>query len=626
MRFPAPDKHAANSPTAARELQLILSNDVLIPVFQAIFDLRTACLLGHEALIRGPENSSLHEPAALFSTAAQCHATLALERAARRSTVQQFVQADPPGLLFLNVSPDCLMEVNHQRSETLSLITSAGLSPDHVIIELTEQGPHRDTTLLIDAVSHYRRMGFRVALDDLGDGFSSLKLWSQLRPDFVKVDRYFVRDIHLDPVKQAFVRAIQQIASQAGAYVIAEGIESDAELTVIRDLGIPYAQGYFLARPQYVPVTQLSTQLAERILQLPLATRTSPGETHFASASMLLREVPAVAPHVSAEAVYERFARDPALEALPVVDRLIPQGLLRRQHVLETFARRYNHELYSKKPCTALMDRYPMVVDINTSIQALGQQISHADRRYLHDGFILTRNGQYLGMGTGYDLMRELTELQIKAARYANPLTLLPGNVPINEQMDRLLSAGVSFVTAYVDLDSFKPFNDLYGYRRGDDVIVLLAQLLKEYCDREHDFIGHIGGDDFIVLFQSWDWEARCERLLHAFDLRMAGIFDKHHLDAGGFEVSDRRGQLTQFPLTSISIGALRVEPEFYHTHHEIAAAAAGAKHMAKKQTGSSLFIERRLPTSTSPTEPEACGADDPKRDTTTATLNPATV
>jgi diguanylate cyclase (GGDEF)-like protein len=103
-------------------------------------------------------------------------------------------------------------------------------------------------------------------------------------------------------------------------------------------------------------------------------------------------------------------------------------------------------------------------------------------------------------MGNGHDLLRLISTLQMNAARYANPLTLLPGNTPICEQIDLLIQASASFVVCYLDLDHFKPFNDVYGFQKGDEVIQLTARLISKACGM-FDFVGHIGGDDFIVLF-----------------------------------------------------------------------------------------------------------------------------
>src|SRR5690606_35871576 len=133
--------------------------------------------------------------------------------------------------------------------------------------------------------------------------------------------------------------------------------------------------------------------------------------------------------------------------------------------------------------------------------------------------FIITGTaGSYLGIGTSHDLLRELTEVQITAARHANPLTQLPGNVPVNLHIEFLLASEVSFCACYADLDNFKPFNDVFGYVHGDEIIQLTGQLLCAHAS-SGDFVGHIGGDDFLVLWRSADWDARCHALLEAFGL-----------------------------------------------------------------------------------------------------------
>jgi len=127
-------------------------------------------------------------------------------------------------------------------------------------------------------------------------------------------------------------------------------------------------------------------------------------------------------------------------------------------------------------------------------------------------------------------------------------------------------------------------------------MIQLLGILLGEIADSRLDFIGHIGGDDFIILFQSQDWESRCARALRLFDDRIGALVLAEDLARGGFIGEDRRGRTVFNPLPSLSIGALRAEPGVFSSHHEVAAAAALAKKQAKKQAGSTLFIERRRP------------------------------
>lgn len=107
-----------------------------------------------------------------------------------------------------------------------------------------------------------------------------------------------------------------------------------------------------------------------------------------------------------------------------------------------------------------------------------------------------------------------------------NPLTQLPGNVPIYEAIEELMARDEEFLFAYFDLSHFKPFNDYYGYARGDEIIRWLAELAVQHCSLSQDFVGHIGGDDFVVLFCSQDWEMRCQRSLQAFASGVTRFYD----------------------------------------------------------------------------------------------------
>jgi diguanylate cyclase (GGDEF)-like protein len=208
--------------------------------------------------------------------------------------------------------------------------------------------------------------------------------------------------------------------------------------------------------------------------------------------------------------------------------------------------------------------------------------------------FIITEEGCYRGIGSVIDLLKVITDLQVRNARYANPLTMLPGNVPIYEELDHLLREQQQFVVCYCDLDNFKPYNDKYGYEKGDQVIKGLADILRNGVDGKLDFIGHIGGDDFLVIFKSADWRARCEVILQQFEDRVKSYYRHEDLEQFGIWSQDRAGQHRLLPLLSLSIGSVNPDPVACKSHHDVAALASGAKHMAKKQAGNSLYIERR--------------------------------
>lgn len=577
-------------------LNEILSRRQLNALFQPIINMQRGEIVGYEGLIRGPSDSPLHSPMNLFKVARANNLSVEVEHMCRRVVLERFAELKLPGKLFLNVSPEMLLQPQARHGETLGYIHEVGISPERVIIELTENQPTYDYELLREAVTHYRGMGFQIAIDDLGEGFSSLRLWSEMRPQYVKIDMHFVQGINHDPVKLQFVRSIQEIAEESGTVVIAEGIETQTELLLIRDLGIACGQGYHIARPQAAPATMLPADIAKSLNRDGVAVypHKNAFEQTVVTALKLLRIVPVATPDMTNSQACDIFNNDPELQVIPVVENGTPLGLITRRDLTDCFARLYSRDLYGKKPCTTFMDVAPLIADKSTSLQDLSRTIVDADRRHLTNGFIITDRGRYLGMGTGHDLMREITQMQINAARYANPLTLLPGNVPINEHIDRLLENGARFVACYADLDHFKPFNDVYGYRKGDDVIQLTGRILATQCDPDRDFIGHIGGDDFIILFQSEDWEERCHVMLNAFAATIPAHYNAEDRERGGYISEDRRGRKVFHALMSLSLGVIRAEPGQFLSHHQIAAAAAEAKRQSKKIPGNSLFIERR--------------------------------
>ena len=577
-------------------LHEILAGRKLSALFQPIIHMHSGDIIGYEGLIRGPSDSPLHAPMNLFKVARAHDLTLEVEHLCRQVVLERFAELQLPGKLFLNVSPECLLLRNARHGETLEYIEHIGINPDRVIIELTENQPTYDYELMREAVLHYRNMGFQIAIDDLGEGFSSLRLWSELRPEYVKIDMHFIQGINHDPVKLQFVRSIQEIAEKSGTLVIAEGIEAQTELLVLRDLGVAFGQGYHLGRPNAVPARALPAEVVQALGRNGVAVypQRSSLEKNGSSIRKLLHRVAAVSPQRNNNEVYDIFLKEPKLMIIPVVDDGVPLGLISRFEMIDHFARPYQRELYGKKSCSLFMDATPLIADHETSLQELSYTMVQSDAHHLFNGFIITEEGRYLGMGTGHDLMREITQMQINAARYANPLTQLPGNVPINEHIDRLLHSGARFWVCYCDLDHFKPFNDVYGYRKGDDVIQLTGEILSSHCDPNRDFIGHIGGDDFMILFQSEDWETRCEAILERFAAAILAYYSTSDCERGGYISEDRQGKKVFYSLISLSLGVIKVEAHQYYTHHQIATQAAEAKKQAKKIHGNSLFLDRR--------------------------------
>ena len=446
-----------------RSLRQLLDSNELQAWFQQVLDLQSGSIVGYEGLIRGPSDSPLHSPVRLFGEAERLGLADEAEAVARLCVIKRFAELSLPGKLFLNVSPTSLTHPDLRNGKTAQMIRSVGLTPQQVVIELTENKPFFDVDGIMDALRHFREAGFSIAIDDLGAGFSSLRLWSELLPEIVKLDMHFVQGAHRDSVKYNFLRAIQDIASRCGTQIVAEGIETEEDLLAVRKLGMRYGQGYLIARPAALPALSVPTRVRTLLgaARMQLLPEESPLSRRHVTVEKLLTPATPVESMVSNEVIFERFEKHPQELAIPVVSEGRPVGLINRHQFIDRFARQYGREIFGRKSCLQFADCAPLIVDKNMIIHNLSRTLIDAESRHLSEGFIITDEGRYIGYGTGQDLVREITQMQIEAARYANPLTLLPGNVPIDEHILRLMNAGMRFAVCHCDLDSFKPFNDI---------------------------------------------------------------------------------------------------------------------------------------------------------------------
>lgn len=569
-------------------LSAILAQRSIHSLFQPIICLSERRILGYEALSRGPSNSPLHSPLNLFAIARQAGRLGELEVLCRENACRRFSELGLEGKLFLNVSPESLLEPHYPSGRTLKMLEQVGLQPSRVVIELTEQTPTDDFQLLSNALHHYRDMGFSIALDDLGAGYSSLRLWSELRPNYVKIDRHFIDGIHQDPLKREFVGSILQIARASKAQVIAEGIELGEELTVLADMGVDLLQGYLLGRPQEFPPR-------EGLNLLPPAHGSALMTNEEGSdLAALLIEQPAVALDTPTQQVLEAFRRQANLNSLAVLDAQgHPCGIVHRHSLSDVLLQPFGTDLFARKPISRLMNEDFLAVERSQSLQQVSRLLTSRARQRIEEDFIITHGGRYQGLGRVIDVLKLITEQKIQQARYANPLTLLPGNVPIRQCLTRLLEQQRAAAVCYVDIDSFKPFNDIYGYARGDEVLLCLAQCLNDSVDPRRDFVGHIGGDDFMLVLGSVDWRERLHQLIDNFLRECRRFYRSEHLEAGCFIAHNRQGQRETFPLLSLSIGVVLLRPECCATLDaaQLADLASQAKRQAKDTAGPSLSL-----------------------------------
>lgn len=554
----------------------------LYPVYQPIFSVTSGQVLAHEALmrLRGEPVSPLD----VLDAARRQGMLGQVETLAARAGAGGF-NPRCDGLVFINLSCHAILQGDVRPELVLDSLTASGIDLGRFVIELTERDIVEEVARLADAVAYLRARGVKLALDDFGNGHSNFELWHELAPEFVKIDRFLIDGLARSPGRLAIVKSLVEVAAALGSELVAEGIERHDDLALVKDLGISYGQGYLLARPSEALHTAPSSAVLDIASSVPVRPKPArvPGSRQVTAAHLLIEAPVLVESHTNGE-VEQIFRAHPHLHALCVVDaENRPLGLVNRRVFTERMARPFARELSSRKSCMTSLHGDPILCDIGDTISSMSAILRGEDQRYLADGFVITQAGRYRGLGTGESLVRRVTELRIEAARYANPLTLLPGNIPISGHIARLLDSGRPFVVAYCDLNHFKPFNDQYGYFRGDQMIRMAADVQLHHIDPQLDFLGHIGGDDFIIVFQSTDWQARCEAIVAEFKAGAMQLFSSEDAEQDCISGEDRAGRPCSFPLTTLCIGIVEVAPDRFSDPEEVASLAAVAKRRAKR-------------------------------------------
>lgn len=230
-------------------LQEAISRRDITAVFQPVIDLATGDIIGMEALSRGPRGSEFEGGETLFSLAERTELLVPLERVCRQLSLEAASTSDQNRQIFLNLSPAAASDPEFLGPQFLDQVASLGLAPDRIVLEITERTYAIYESLFREVLARFRSQNFRIAVDDVGAGYSSLSSLAEIEPDYLKFDNVFVHGIDRRLVKQDLLEALLSFARKMKTRVIAEGIETREELKVLQSLGVPYGQGFLLARP-----------------------------------------------------------------------------------------------------------------------------------------------------------------------------------------------------------------------------------------------------------------------------------------------------------------------------------------------------------------------------------------
>ncbi|PYE40672.1 diguanylate cyclase/phosphodiesterase [Rhizobium sp. PP-F2F-G20b] len=542
-----------------------LSKLVIETALQPIVEATTGTCFGYESLMRGFDRLGFATPLVLLDRAHENGELLALEHMVISRALAAF--AALPGFqqrtLFINF--DTRLIGTHDEAILNRLdghLKRVGIPPSSVCFELSERHDNETIAEFDTLLDRLRQHGFKLAIDDFGAGFSGLKLLSRAAVDYVKIDRHFVSQIESLPRNRQLVRHIVTVAHKLGARVIAEGVETEAEFHVCRDLGCDLLQGYFVAMP-----TVCHADLKASYPHLAQADDTK-RRTASADSVLIRRQVehlPTVQESANLDTIFELFRTSPQQAFFPVLNANDePRGVIHEYHLKEMIYHPFGRDLLQNKVYQRRIASFVTpapVADVNMPAHEMLDIFAGANGS---DCLILTENMRYAGVLSSASLLRIISEKQLKFARDQNPLSGLPGNRAIRDHVhEAMLDGDRTRFFCYCDFDNFKPFNDSYGFHRGDAAITLFSALLRRHFIGDGDFVGHVGGDDFFVGLSDLPRAAvedMLTRMLSAFKTGVEELYSEDDRNRGFIMGYGRSGVEQAYPLMRCSVGVLTLE------------------------------------------------------------------
>lgn len=299
----------------------------------------------------------------------------------------------------------------------------------------------------------------------------------------------------------------------------------------------------------------------------------------------IVEKVIFVKSNAKCEEAYRYFKENPTIEGIVVCFHSYPVGLVMKTQFYQSLSTKYGFNLFMNRTIDLVMDKNPLIVDSTLSITEVTTRAMNRRQEHLYDYVIVTEQGYIKGIVSIKNLLIRLTEVQVNIARNTNPLTGLPGNLIIEKVLQNILSRQQPFSVLYIDIDSFKTFNDTKGFKEGDELIWKTANTIVEnvkITSNEPFFVGHIGGDDFIAVIPHYEHENICQSIISRFDQLVRQFYSEEELHKGYVEAISRRGRLERINLVSLSIAVISNKHHSFESVELLSKTAAKVKKHCK--------------------------------------------
>ncbi|WP_051321572.1 GGDEF domain-containing protein [Chrysiogenes arsenatis] len=575
--------------------------------FQPIVNTLTGSTFALEALIRGVNKAGFHSIDHFFTSAYQEGVLFSVDIALRRKAILKFLHIPfhQKLRLFYNYDHRVVEMPNYQSGIFEQLLEELGVATSVICLELTEKHHYNysHTSSFRAVLELVKQRGFTIAIDDFGVGHASFELLYHSDPDIIKIDRFLISSIQSDIKKKSYCSHIVSLAHLQGVTVVAEGIETEDEYSVCREIGCDLIQGYLVAYPTEI-VSELAVKY-DKIREFHENQRRNISNDK----ALLLREMVHIEPleeHTPMEDLFTRMRLNEEFNYLPVIDKLgKPLGIIREKTLKKYIYSPYGKELLCNRWFTHSLRKYiddSPVADIHMPLEKI---LSIFAQNAEAEGVQLTENQRYIGFLTAKSLLNTLNEKNLAFARDVNPLSKLPGNILINDHIVACLSdTNHDHYLIYFDFDNFKPFNDRFGFRQGDRAILLFTDILKKSFTGHSAFVGHIGGDDFFVALtllperknSAENIRDQVAKVLLKFTDAIAPFYTEEEIRQGCYHSRDRSGQECSFTLLRVSAAIMLAEQNQMNiTLDNISSILADTKKKAKKSPEGIAFFAQEI-------------------------------
>ncbi len=597
------DRSSSCSAEGASFSSLVEKGEVKI-LFQPILDISQGQVLGFEAFSRG--DAPVLSARDLFSQGHREGMTWELEVLCRSEAMRRIRQQNwqEGWRLFMNVSPEVFLDHRFPAWLAEELLSRESLKASSIVLEMTGARRDIDFQALSSVLDTVRPMGFQVAQDDLGGRNEGLPALVQMRPDFIKLDRFLIADIQEDVYRQNLVKSFIDFSERVNALAVAEGVEKWQELECLVRMGVRYFQGFLLGRPAPDPLLPAPGILNRARDVFRRFNPEEGGRLQGDRARSLVCQCRTVHPgEMTGEQIDSLFRKNVELNHIVVIDEdRRALGLVTRQDFFRKTGGAFGYHLFQRQGVVSLAKKEFLSVCDQTSIQMLSTKAMERSRDDLYDPVVVFDDrGCFCGTITMKQIITRSSELEVELALNSNPLTGLPGNRHIEKWIMDSLELRRDFTIIYADLDRFKEYNDRYGFIQGDQLICLTGEILRVGVNAfpVGTKLGHVGGDDFVLVCPGLVNEEHLKEICFAFDKEKQTFFSQDDLSRGFYEGEDRCGKRVQVRLVTLSLAVVESRQLGESVHPgELTEIAASLKHRVKQITAerlaSAYCFERR--------------------------------